>query len=68
MLGMFSAFLGIGGGPINVAVLCILFGFDLRNSARISVFIILFSQISGLIVKGMNGFFYVIEDYTMLLL
>lgn len=66
-LGMMSSFLGIGGGPINVAVLCILFGIDLREAARVSVFIILFSQMAGLIAKGVDGMFAFVEDFRILL-
>lgn len=48
VLGAFSAFLGIGGGPINVAVLCMLFSVDIKEAAAGSVFIILFSQLAKL--------------------
>lgn len=48
ILGLISAFLGIGGGPLNVAVLYILFSMDMKEAARISLFIILFSQASSL--------------------
>ena len=48
VLGAFSAFLGIGGGPINVAVLCMLFSMDIKEAAAGSIFIILFSQLSKL--------------------
>lgn len=48
-LGMLSAFLGIGGGPINIAVLSYLFSMDAKTSARNSIYIILFSQITSLI-------------------
>lgn len=65
-LGLFSSFLGIGGGPINVAVLCLLFNFEIRQAARVSVFIILFSQIAGLITKGISGSFASMESYMML--
>jgi uncharacterized protein len=67
LLGMLGSFLGIGGGPINVAVLCILFCSDIRNAARVSVLIILFSQISGLITKWIDGLFFEVQDFSMLL-
>lgn len=66
-LGMMSSFLGIGGGPINVAILLVLLGLELRDAAKVSVFIILFSQTSGLIVKMLNGMFSQVEDFSMLL-
>ena len=67
LLGLFSSFLGIGGGPINVAVLFILLGFSLRNAAKVSVFIILFSQIAGLITKSIGGLLTQVQDYSVLL-
>ncbi len=48
VLGTLSAFLGIGGGPINVAVLCMLFAMDTKDAVAGSIFIILFSQIAKL--------------------
>lgn len=49
VLGMLSAFLGIGGGPINIAVLYYFFSMDAKTSARNSIYIILFSQITSLV-------------------
>lgn len=48
MLGFFASFLGIGGGPINVAVLTLFFSLSVKESAVYSVAIILFSQLSKL--------------------
>lgn len=48
ILGLLSAFLGIGGGPINVAVLCMFFSMDIKQAAAGSIFIILFSQAAKL--------------------
>jgi len=48
VLGALSAFLGIGGGPINVALLCMLFSMDIKEAAAGSIFIILFSQLAKL--------------------
>lgn len=66
-LGMLSSFLGIGGGPINVAILVILMAMELRDAAKVSVFIILFAQTSGLIMKVINGTFAQVEDFSMLI-
>lgn len=44
MLGVLSAFLGIGGGPINLIVLFIFFSMDTKTAAENSLYIILFSQ------------------------
>ena len=46
ILGVIAAFLGIGGGPINVVILVIIFGMDNKEAAVYSIFIILFSQFS----------------------
>ncbi len=66
-LGMLASFLGIGGGPINVAALCVFMGTELRLSARISVFIILFAQMAGLITKAATGMVSQVQDFTVLL-
>ena len=54
-LGGISSFLGIGGGPINVAVLFFFFSMDAKTAAKNSIYIILFSQVFNLaaaLVKG----------------
>ncbi len=48
-LGCISSFLGIGGGPINIAVLYYFFSMTPKITAKNSLFIILFSQITSLI-------------------
>ena len=48
MLGAVAAFLGIGGGPINLAVLYFFFSMDSKTAALNSLFIIFFSQLSSL--------------------
>lgn len=49
LLGFIASFLGIGGGPINVAVLTLFFSLSVKESAVYSVAIIFFSQLSKLI-------------------
>lgn len=49
ILGIIASFLGIGGGPLNVAILCMFLGMDSKEAAVNSIFIILFSQFSKLI-------------------
>lgn len=56
-LGLMSAFLGIGGGPINTAFLVLLFSFTVKESAVYSVAIIFFSQLSQLITIFANNRF-----------
>lgn len=48
ILGILSSFLGIGGGPINLAVLYFCFSMDTKTAALNSIYIILFSQIASL--------------------
>ena len=47
LLGVLSAFLGIGGGPINLAVLNFAFSFDAKKAAANSLYIIMCSQASS---------------------
>lgn len=54
LLGLTAAFLGIGGGPINVAVLTLLFSFSMRDAAVYSVAIVFFSQLSNLLTAFFN--------------
>lgn len=49
LLGFAASFLGIGGGPINVAVLTLFFSLNMKESAVYSVAIIFFSQLSKLV-------------------
>lgn len=51
VLGMMSAFLGIGGGPINLVVLFYFFSMDTKTAAENSLYIIFFSQLASLIAS-----------------
>lgn len=56
-LGVVSSFLGIGGGPVNVAVLTLVFGFSAKTAvicSLTSVFVTQLSKISSIIIN--NGF------------
>lgn len=64
-LGFLSAFLGIGGGPINVAILCLLFSMTAKNAGINSIFIIFFSQLSALLLIAFTTGF---GDYNLLML
>lgn len=59
-LGFLASFLGIGGGPINVAVLTLFFSMNVKESAIYSVAIIFFSQLSKLttmfLTSGIEAF------------
>ena len=57
LLGLFSAFLNIGGGPINMAFLMFLFNMDVKKAAVHSLLIILFAQTSNLAaIAARSGF------------
>ena len=49
ILGVSSSFLGIGGGPINIVVLYYFFSTQAKETAKNSLFIILFSQLTSFI-------------------
>lgn len=56
-LGIVSSFLGIGGGPINVAVVVFVFSLSIKSAALYSLTIILFSQATKLIYTAVfDGF------------
>jgi len=50
MLGGLASFLGIGGGPINIAVLYLFFAMDSKKAALNSIYVILFSQAANLLM------------------
>lgn len=54
LLGVLSSFLGIGGGPINVALLTYLFAFDTRLATVYSIIIIFFSQLTKLLTVALT--------------
>ncbi len=54
-LGVFSSFLGIGGGPVNLAVLFFFFSMDAKTAAQNSLYIIFFSQAASLIQSLASG-------------
>lgn len=49
-LGFISSFLGIGGGPMNLGVLYFFFSMDAKQAAKNSLYIIIFSQVSSLLL------------------
>ncbi len=55
MLGLFSSFLGIGGGPINLVVLYFFFSMDTKTAALNSIYIILFSQSFSFLSVVLSG-------------
>lgn len=55
LLGIFSSFLGIGGGPINLMVLGYFFSMSTKEAALSSLYIIMFSQITSLVQTIVTG-------------
>lgn len=55
LLGAMSAFLGIGGGPINLVVLYYFFSMSTKVAAENSLYIIFFSQITSLVCSLVTG-------------
>lgn len=55
VLGITGAFLGIGGGPINLLVLYLFFSMDSKTAAINSLFVIFFSQLSSLLLTIVTG-------------
>ncbi len=54
-LGSIASFLGVGGGPINVAFLVFFFSMTMKEAAVYSVGTIFFSQLSKLISTVISG-------------
>jgi hypothetical protein len=61
-LGLIASFLGIGGGPLNVAVLYTFLKLDIRKSAVGSTLIILLAQASKLTLVALDGGFAVCDS------
>ncbi len=55
ILGLLSAFLGIGGGPINLVVLFFFFSMSTKTAAENSLYIIFFSQLASLGLSMISG-------------
>lgn len=54
-LGTMGSFLGIGGGPFNMAVLYFFFAMSTKVAAQNSLYIILISQAAGLLKTILSG-------------
>lgn len=65
VLGFLASLLGIGGGPINVSLLMLLFSLPIKKATEYSICIIFFSQLAKLISVGTTeGYAY--YDLTLL--
>lgn len=54
-LGIVSSFLGIGGGPMNLAVFMLMFSMSTKEAAYSSLLVILVSQASKLVISAITG-------------
>lgn len=55
LMGLLSSFLGIGGGPINLAILYFAFSMTTKKAAANSLYIILCSQLANLVTYLVRG-------------
>lgn len=49
LLGIISSFLGIGGGPLNIATIYYFYSLDAKHTTLSSLIVVFFSQLSSLI-------------------
>jgi len=56
-LGIIGAFLGMGGGPLNVPLLMIFFGLPIKTATAYSIIIIFFTHSSRLVTLGVTDGF-----------
>lgn len=57
VLGVLSSFLGIGGGPMNVAILMLLFAMEIKEATFASIVTIMFAQIAKVVTILASGGF-----------
>lgn len=65
-LGFIASFLGVGGGPINVAFLVLFFSMTMKDAAVYSVGTIFFSQLSRLITTFASGSIPTVKPETLI--
>ena len=54
-MGIISAFLGIGGGPINIMIISCFLGMDSKITGLYSIYVICLSQLASLISSAATG-------------
>lgn len=67
-LGMLNSFLGIGGGPINMTVLLLLFSLAVKQGAVYSICVVFFCQLSNLVTLFINNRFEPYVEYWPLII
>ena len=68
LTGMAAAFVGIGGGPINICLVCVLYGISVRAAAVYSLLMIVFSQSAKLVTCAVDGTLAKVEPRLWLLI
>lgn len=66
LLGNISAFLGIGGGPINIVLLSLLFSMNMKEAVQNSLFIIFISQCASILFAITVGNLPDLKPHTLL--
>lgn len=66
LMGFIASFLGIGGGPINVAFLILFFSMPIKEASVYSIGTIFFSQLSKLITTAVTHTVPQVSPVTML--
>ena len=65
ILGLISAFLGIGGGPINLMALSVLYSMNMKDAAKNSLMVIFLSQTASLLSTLITNS---VPDFSILML
>ena len=65
ILGILASFLGVGGGPINVAIFALVFSMDAKESAINSIITIFFSLASKLVTVAVSTGFAIYDLRTL---
>ncbi|MBS5275123.1 MAG: sulfite exporter TauE/SafE family protein, partial [Clostridiales bacterium] len=65
-LGALNSFLGIGGGPINITILFLMFSLMVKEGAVYSICVVFFCQLSNLITLFATNKFAPYKDYALI--
>ena len=66
VLGALGAFLGIGGGPFNMAALYLFFSMPTKQAAENSLYVILISQIAALLKTAFSASIPVVMPFVLI--
>ncbi|MFV0379534.1 MAG: sulfite exporter TauE/SafE family protein [Anaerorhabdus sp.] len=66
ILGSVAVFLGIGGGPINIAIFSLFFSLPMKDAVIYSLTTIFFSQVSKLLQATISGSFSIVDPMLVL--